>query len=126
MIVFELLFAALIALVLGGLLVLGLGREPFAGRDLALYLVLFLATWAGGIWLAPIGPPLWGVHVLSFLAGGVLIALVLAASSTPRTPRTRDEELRRSRAEREIIRTLDISFWLLVALLAASIAYRYL
>ncbi len=126
MFLFELLFALLVALVLGGVLFVVLQRRPVGGPLPALMVILFLATWAGGLWLTPVGPPLWGVHVLSFVLVGMLVALLLTAVSPPRQPRTRGEALRQAEARRDALRTLDGFFWVLVAVLLLGIAIRYL
>ncbi|MFO8006139.1 MAG: hypothetical protein R6V05_00220 [Candidatus Brocadiia bacterium] len=46
---------------------------------LSLFLFLFMAVWAGGLWLRPIGPELWGQAWLGFLLTGCVFFLVLAA-----------------------------------------------
>lgn len=122
----ELVTALLIAGVLVTLLMLGLRRRPFGGPLLALLVLLFLGTWAGGMWLAPIGPAMAGVHVLSFLAAGLLMALVLAAASPPGRPRTRGEALRMAEARDAARATLDLFFWLAIALLAIAVLVGYL
>ncbi len=58
------MFVVAIALVVAMLLSAG-GRRHMAvaGFDfLALFLVLFFATWALGAWFRPVGPILRGVH----------------------------------------------------------------
>jgi hypothetical protein len=121
----ELVTALLIAGVLVTLLMLGLRRRPFGGALVAVLALLFLGTWAGGIWLAPIGPTMAGVHVLSFLAAGLLMALVLAAATPPGRPRTRGEALRMADARDAARSTLDLVFWLVIALLAIAILVGY-
>lgn len=58
------------------------------------WFALFLPTWAGGLWLRPIGPRLGGVPVLGYLAMGLVVALILAAvlpRPTPEPERSEDE-----------------------------------
>ena len=61
--------------------------ETWLGIALALVLLL-LAVWAGGVWLMPLGPMLWGGHWLSFLLVGFFVVLVLAALMPSRPVRT--------------------------------------
>lgn len=62
------------------------------------FLVVFLASWLGGIWAAPAGPPLRGSRLVPFLTAGFLFALLLAATAPMpcRTSRRRREKSRPS------------------------------
>ncbi|MFO7958746.1 MAG: hypothetical protein R6X33_16785 [Candidatus Brocadiia bacterium] len=77
----DVLIALVVAGVSTGLLAWWLGtRGP--NRILgyvSAFLFLFMAVWAGGLWLRPIGPELWGTAYLGFMAAGFVFALVLAA-----------------------------------------------
>ncbi len=73
------LFAALVAVLLTAIFAAGFRiRGPWANAA-AFFTILLLATWAGGIWHTPFGPPLWGVYWLPFLIVGLIFALMLAA-----------------------------------------------
>jgi hypothetical protein len=76
--------ALLIAFILT--LIVGRGFKQFAYADLiGLFFVIFLATWAGGLWIQPVGPVMWGVSFTVFIVVGVLVALMVAATlPTPR------------------------------------------
>jgi hypothetical protein len=126
----DLLFAFLVALLLS-LLFVPL-RGPRGARDgrsavsaiVFFFLILFLASWAGGLWLTPVGPPLWGAYWVPILLFGVFVALLLSAASEPprrynrrRTPEAPEAEAAVAAA------TFGLMFWILmVALLAAVIA----
>ena len=84
----DVIIALIFALALAALLFYPLGRRgpgPMEGI-LFFFLILFLAIWAGGLWLVPVGPALWGAPWLSFLITGVILALILAAATPPRRP----------------------------------------
>src|SRR5690349_10349883 len=89
----EFVFALVISMLCAAALLLSIG-QPMRGRrqrigplsTFALVLVLFLSTWAGGLWLVPIGPRLWGVAWGSFLAVGLFVALLMAALISAREP----------------------------------------
>jgi hypothetical protein len=107
-----------------------------AGRRRGLFwvfLLIFLATWAGGVWLQPFGPVLWGVHWLAFVLIGVIIALFLAVTGPGPGPRGRKETiemLERIDKERKLERAtyvaLGLLFWILFGVLAAAIFVRYI
>jgi len=71
LIFYNFLAAAIVALIFFGILylVLKLGEKYGPGAGCAglifIYLLLFLPTWAGGLWLRPIGPAFGGVRILN-------------------------------------------------------------
>lgn len=78
----ELLFAVLSA----GILTLLFGmvfrrRGARAGGLWIFFLVVLLATWAGAVWMRPIGPAVGGVHWLPAIGLGTIVALLMAAAS---------------------------------------------
>jgi len=120
--VFSLLLAAAFGVLLSAAFRL---RSPWAA-PWALFLVLFLFTWAGGVWLAPMGPPVLGVHWMSFLLFGLFLMLLIAASSRPRLPRERhDEELAEELASEQAALGLTAFFWVLVVGLGVAILVGY-
>jgi hypothetical protein len=94
MLIAELLIALVFGIILAALLTYPLRREgpgPVGGL-VFFFLLLFLAIWAGGRWLRPAGPPVYGVSWLGFLFVGILVALILAAAVPPRRPPVRPAE----------------------------------
>ena len=106
-----------------------------AGRRIGLlwlFLLLFLAAWAGGVWIRPLGPDLWGIHWLGFLLAGLVVALALVATRSPKAPQGRHEtldmleEMQQERAlEETAYVTLSLFYWVLLLLLVAAIIGRY-
>lgn len=82
----EIIFALLVAIVLAAVLAYPLERRGPGPLDglLFFFLIFFLAAWAGGVWLTPVGPPVWGVPWAGFLIVGIIIALIVAAAVPPR------------------------------------------
>ena len=98
-----------------------------------LFLIIFLCTWAGGVWLRPFGPMLWGIHWLVFLLVGVVILLLLIIAIPAKLPRGRLETLdmlERIEQEKELKEvayiTLSIFFWILLSVLVIAIILRYI
>lgn len=103
-------------------------RDPFPSL-VTFFLVVFLATWAVGVWAAPVGPSLWGAAWLPFVMAGMVFALLLAAL----WPASRDDstvEIVDPQKEQRRRRIADLALsgamWALLALLAITIAARYL
>lgn len=79
----NILIEFLFAIVFGILLTL-IFRSLFKrsgpwSRGIVFFLVVFLAAWVGGIWIAPLGPTLFGAYWLPFLLAGLFMALIIAA-----------------------------------------------
>jgi len=133
MIVLELLFAFIVALVLSTLLMLMWGREAKRTGFFWLFLTILLSSWAGGVWVRPFGPPLWGIHWFPFLSSGLIVALIFAVFAPKRPPKNRNETLKmleRIRREKELKKatyfTLSSFFWGLLFVLIMAIIIRYL
>ena len=122
----------LIALVIGFLLVLLFSalfrdRTPW-GSFWIFLLVVFLVTWAGGIWIAPFGPTIFTVAWLPFLIVGIFITLLLAATVPARPSRPQKgtiEEAKRTEAAESALTGLTLFFWisLIMTLTAIILAY---
>ena len=133
MIILEVLMSFIVSLLLSGLFALAV-RRGGRKRGLSwLFLIIFLATWAGGIWLRPFGPSLWGIHWLTFLMVGLILALILAASAPRQPPKGRQETLdmlERIEKEKEMKQfaylTLNTFFWVLLLALLGAIVIGYI
>ena len=92
------------------------------------FLVVFLASWAGGAWLSPFGPALWGTAFLPFLFVGLIFALLLAAAAPPRRQESTVELVDRKERRREratAFALLGVFFWILIGALVVGIITRY-
>jgi len=103
-------------------LVVGLRFQSPWKSGWALFAVLFLAIWAGGIWVAPFGPGIWNIYWLPFLLMAVLFAVLIAAIAPPHVHTLAEEHER----EREIELGLGLFFWVLIGGLVLAIVLRYL
>jgi hypothetical protein len=126
MVVVDSLFAIVLAFLLALVLSVGLTRRgpgPLAGF-LFFFVLLWLAIWAGGVWLMPIGPPVWGAPFITFLIVGFFMLLIIAALTSPaQTKRTTTPEERQNAAV--VATALSVFFWLLLGVLLVSIVLRY-
>lgn len=71
-------------------LIVGKGIRKYAYTDLlGFFFVIFLATWAGGLWIEPAGAGTWGATLAVFVVVGTIVALIMAASLPTSAHRTR-------------------------------------
>jgi len=93
------------------------------------FLVIFLASWAGGAWLIPFGPVLLGIHFFPFLLVGLIFALLLAAAAPLEQEGSAGEHVDPQEKRRERVTAaiaLSLFFWLLIGTLLVSIIARYI
>ena len=124
----DLVFAFVIALVFAVLLAAVLGwRHPASGDAgvggavLFAFLILFFATWVGGVWVQPFGPVAWGTAWLPFVLVAIVVMLILAAVA----PRRRVVVGR----EPEAVTAAAVFtwfFWILLLILVAALVFAYL
>lgn len=79
MFLFELLIALFIAAFFVAIGVFALDRRGPWGSGWSFFTLLFLLTWAFGVWLVPFGPTAWGVAFVPFLLVGMFFAFLFAA-----------------------------------------------
>jgi hypothetical protein len=136
----EFLFAFVLALVIAGILAAALSRSTDQRSEiwplgLFFFVLLLFTIWAGGVWIAPVGPELWGVSWVPYVIIGIIVALLLAAS-VPSQDRWRSAQAAAAAgsgtttatpAEGEVASAVALSvfFWIVVAALIAAIAARY-
>jgi hypothetical protein len=133
MIILELLFSFIIAAVLSSLLILIWRRSGKRTGLFWLFLTIFLSAWAGGVWMKPFGPQLWGINWFSFLFSALIVSLIFAAFAPQRPPKSRNETIKmleRIQREKELKKatyiTLSSFFWGLLFVLIVAIIIRYL
>lgn len=111
--------ALVVAILLAAVFSLFLDRRGPWGGVVWFFLLIFLAAWAAGTWVTPVGPVWMGVSWVPFFIGALAVALLLAALSEPR-PRTAAAEARTD-VEAEEAQAVGFFFWLLILLLVVLI-----
>ena len=124
----DFLFAAVFAVLLTLIFSTLFRRKGPWSRGLVFFLIVFLAAWAGGVWLLPFGPTLFGVTWLPFLIAGLFVALILAAALPPQMTEESSEkkivlEKRTDAVERK---RFDAFFFLLIGALLIAVILGYL
>jgi hypothetical protein len=124
----HLLFALAVALVFTAVLV-AIGRGGYERANWAtlviLFGILFLTTWAGGVWLHPVGPAIWGTAWMPFVAVGFVVALLVAAISPRRRPQTAVQAEEAAEAREVVGTTVTAFLWIFAVCLVAAITLHY-
>jgi len=128
----ELIVALIVAILVIPIIVPAVLRVSQRTHLVWPFLIIFLGSWAGGIWVKPFGPSFQGVYWLSFFLAGLIIALILAVSAQRRIPRNRRESLemllrieKQKKLNQLTYITLKLFFWALLLLLTIVIITRY-
>jgi hypothetical protein len=126
--IFHFLIALGVAVVLSFVLVQVIGRERALAGFLVFMAVILLMSWAGGVWLRPIGPVAGGVYWLPFVLTGLLVALLIAAFHY--TKEVREAPLPLSTQERKVhdvkvTTEAGALLWVLLVVLIVIIAVSY-
>ena len=128
----DIITALLIAGVLSYLFARNLKRRGKRTGFFWFFLMIFMLTWAGGVWLIPPDSPIPGSRWLPFLAVGLAGAVVVSFFAGRRYPTNRHETidlLERTREGRKLEKatylSLNILFWTVLIVLVAAIVLRY-
>ena len=128
----HLLVALLVALLLS-LLLIPLRRPRSAQAKtstavgvLFLFFILFLGTWAGGLWITPFGSPWLGVYWMPFVVAGLFVALLVAATDQSSRRSYERKEAEPDHVEHAALATaFGLLFWILIMALAIAIVAGY-
>jgi hypothetical protein len=127
MLIADLLFAFVIALLLTGLFSYGFRKRDPWGNTFVFILLLFLLIWATGVWIPPFGPTIYDVAWIPMIVMGFIFILLFAAA-IPESP----EMIRRRQAKptpavgEPAIVVLGGFLWLLLIVLLGAVILGYL
>lgn len=126
----EILVVLFMALIVAAIFFYGFrSRGPWSAFWTFL-LILFLAAWAGRLWVIPQGPELWGYGWLPVLGFIFIVAVLIAVASPIGDDRNREKTpgTEATKPEKEAGAAFGIFFWILMVFLFTAIAvglYRY-
>ncbi|OHB66386.1 MAG: hypothetical protein A2Y77_01135 [Planctomycetes bacterium RBG_13_62_9] len=119
-------FALSMALLFTAIFTLGFLRRGPWSSVLAFFLIVFLASWAGSLWLSPAGPAFYGIYWVPIVGVALLFALLLAGSVTRRHP-PQVETISAVKRQEKIVRSMfDAFFWTLLIGFAIAIILGYI
>jgi hypothetical protein len=126
----EFIFALVIGFALTSLFAAGFRRRTYWPGFFTFFFILFLAAWAGGLWMRPAGPELFGIFWIPYLAVGLIFGLLLLAllphhyRRTPPPEETTEKPM--EAAERRTGETiLGLFFWIFVIAMIIAIIAGY-
>jgi Mn2+/Fe2+ NRAMP family transporter len=133
MFLIDILFAAVIALLLTLIFGLGLGRRGPWSSALIFFLIVFLASWAIGNMVEGSGPEIRGFYWVPFVLGGIIVALLLAAATPLRiyhhrqniVEREHQEEVREQSDSSTFDAIYDSFFWAFLVVLLILVILGY-
>ena len=98
-----------------------------------LFMLVLLATWAGGVWLRPMGPGIGGISLMPFvIAAGLAIVMVLAVARRPKPHNRREtlafleQEQRKKEMQAVTTLSLNLLFYFLLILFTVAIVAHYI
>lgn len=133
MLIQEFIIAAIFGMIFSALFALLLRRRIRRIGYWWLLLLYVMIIWAGGIWLKPFGPTLFGIQWMPFLVIGIAFSLIVAFFSPRRPPYGRRETLEKleemaqeKQMEKATYMTLGALFWTLIICLFIAVVLRHL
>lgn len=98
-------------------------RGPFRGLAI-FFLVIFLATWAGHLWITPMGPVFMGIAWLPLFFVAIIFAILMLAVSQHHSAGVKESREEKAMEEASVV-AIGLFFWILLIALAVSIALGY-
>ena len=125
----DFIFAAIFSFIALACFIMAGSKGPWNNLG-TLFLVVFLITLAGGLWIGPRGPMMMGSYWIPYLVIAGLTALLLANFISNRSTevlRPPEEELTKADSPQTAsIAALGVAFWIFVCALIISIAVSFL
>lgn len=124
MILQTLLIGIVFALIFSLIFALGFRRPGPWPNFWIFFVIVLLAVVAGGLWITPTGPVLWGVYWVPLFMIALLVSLFLAAATPEQRPRTRTEAIRKAEEENAAAAAFGVFFWILIIVFLVVILFR--
>jgi hypothetical protein len=88
------------------------------------FVTIFLASWAGYLWISPFGPMVMGVSVMPIFVVGLIFAFILAAVTVPSRKVVKNMEIKEDVPSDARV-AISIFFWIVLILLVLAIITGY-
>ncbi len=95
-------------------------KGPFGGL-LLFFLIIFLSTWSGQLWVHPVTTPIWGIDWGLLIFTAIVFSVMMVALSGPVPTPTSNE----AQVNQEAGIAIGLFFWILIILLVIAVASGY-
>jgi uncharacterized membrane protein len=126
MILGDFLIAFVIALFFTIVLVASGRKHRSWKRIITIFMIILFASWAGGVWVTPVGPAILGIYWVSFFIVALILALIMETVSALHAA-PQDISKKDTRKEEESLEILiSTSFLILLIIFIAVIIIGYI
>ncbi len=123
----DIIFSIVLSLIITFVFAVGFKNKGPWGAIWAFFLLIFLAVWAGSIWVNPAGVEVWGYPIIPVAIIGVVCALIISATAPPDSRETirHHEELGTNPKKGLSMNSFSVYFWLVMVTLVLIIVFGY-
>lgn len=94
-------------------------------KILAIFLIILLTSWAGGVWITPVGPTFSGIYWISYFIIALILALIMEVVSTLHAAPSKIDKKENQKKEESLEILLSISFFILLIVIIIIIIAGY-
>lgn len=95
-------------------------------KMIAIFLMMLFASWAGGIWITPVGPAFLGIYWLSFFIVALILALILETVTALHAPPSNINIKETQKEEESLEILIGFSFSILMIIFIIVIVVGYI
>ncbi len=122
----EFLIALIIALFFTTILAVSGKKHRTWKKVITIFLIMLFASWAGGIWITPVGPAILGIYWLSIFVVALILALIMETVSAMHASPS-DVSKKETKKEEETLEVLiSTSFLILLIIFVIVIVIGYI
>ena len=122
----EFLIALIISLFFTIVLVASSQKHRSWKKIITIFFILLFASWAGGVWITPVGPAFLGIYWLSFFLVALILALILETVSALHASPSDVDDKDTLKEEESLEVLISISFLLLLIIFIGVIIIGYI
>jgi hypothetical protein len=122
----EFLIALIISLFFTTVLAVSGKKHRSWKKIVSIFLIMLFSSWAGGIWITPVGPSFMGIYWLSYFIVALILVLIMETISALHAPPS-DIDTKETRNKEEALEVLiSTSFFILIILFIVVIVLGYI
>jgi MFS family permease len=121
----DFLIALIIALFFTTVLTISGKKHRSWRKIIAIFLIMLFASWAGGIWITPVGPAFLGIYWLSFFVVALITVLILETVSTLHAAPFKEDKKETQKKEEALEVLISTSFLILLIVFVIIIVLGY-